>query len=108
MMQSGCVRRPTCAFRVRTSATAPPVGASEAVLSATILPFPKGHTCSPEAMSTMGDAFDRACTATRQHGNPGIVREIIATRIIELAKTGERDAKGRPDSFPPRVTSFQI
>jgi hypothetical protein len=39
----------------------------------------------------MGEAFDAACKGlqdTRQHAR---VREIIAKRIIEAAKKGERD-----------------
>jgi hypothetical protein len=41
------------------------------------------------ATLAMGEAFDRACKSLRNLGSA--VREITATRIIELAKNGERD-----------------
>ena len=43
----------------------------------------------------MGQAYDKA------RGQPAIVNEIIARRIIEIAKTGERD----PDELCERMLS---
>jgi hypothetical protein len=59
-------------------------------MSATIHPFIRNAAFGPEAVAVMGDAYDRACAATAQAGEPPIVQEVIATCIIELAKTGER------------------
>jgi hypothetical protein len=39
----------------------------------------------------MGDAFDAACKDLHDTGQPSIVYEVVATRIIEAAKSGERD-----------------
>ena len=40
----------------------------------------------------MGKAFDRACHSLHDIGQPDlVVREIIAKRIIEVARDGERD-----------------
>jgi hypothetical protein len=39
----------------------------------------------------MGEAFDCACRSLRGIGQVGSVREIIAKRIIEVARGGERD-----------------
>ena len=39
----------------------------------------------------MGLAFDTACKELHDRGQPQIVYEIIARRIIEAAKNGERD-----------------
>jgi hypothetical protein len=39
----------------------------------------------------MGEAFDAACAGLQDGGQPDLVREIIAKRIIEAAKKGERD-----------------
>ena len=39
----------------------------------------------------MGEAFDAACKGLHDTGQPTVVREIIAKRIIEAAKKGERD-----------------
>jgi hypothetical protein len=44
-----------------------------------------------EAMRAMGEAYDQACVALGNFGIAVTVREIIAKRIIEVAKTGERD-----------------
>jgi hypothetical protein len=41
------------------------------------------------ATLAMGEAFDRACKSLRNLGSAG--PEIIATMIIQAAKTGERD-----------------
>jgi hypothetical protein len=43
------------------------------------------------ATSAMGEAFDNACKSLRNFGSPYTVREIIAKRIIDAAKNGERD-----------------
>jgi len=39
----------------------------------------------------MGEAFDAACKDLHDTGQPRIVYEVVATRIIEAAKSGERD-----------------
>ena len=39
----------------------------------------------------MGEAFDAACKDLHDTGQPSIVYEVVATRIIEAAKSGERD-----------------
>ena len=44
-----------------------------------------------ETMRVMGEAFDRVCDALGNFGEGVTVREIIAKRIIEVAKMGERD-----------------
>ena len=59
---------------------------------AAILPF----TCDKsdfddEATRLMGEAMDAACESLRDTGHPALVREIIAKRIIEATKKGERD-----------------
>ncbi len=43
------------------------------------------------ATSAMGATFDRACKSLRKYGSACTVREIIAKRIVDAAKTGERD-----------------
>jgi hypothetical protein len=45
----------------------------------------------PEALAAIVEAFDLACKALDDGGQPKIVREIIAQRIIEAAGRGERD-----------------
>jgi hypothetical protein len=59
---------------------------------ASILPFirPRGDF-DEETTRLMGEAFDAARTALPDQRQPEIVYGIIAKRIIEAAKKGERD-----------------
>jgi tartrate dehydratase beta subunit/fumarate hydratase class I family protein len=41
--------------------------------------------------SAMGEAFDKACKSLRSFGTACTAREIIAKRIIAVARNGERD-----------------
>lgn len=43
------------------------------------------------ATLVMGEAFEKACKSLRNFGSASTVREIIAKRIIEAARYGERD-----------------
>lgn len=59
---------------------------------ATILPFIRAAAdFDDETTRLLGEAFDAACAALHDRGQPEIVYEIIAKRIIEVAKKGERD-----------------
>lgn len=39
----------------------------------------------------IGEAYDMACRELHDRGQPLVVRDIIAKRIIQIAKTGELD-----------------
>ena len=60
---------------------------------ASILPFIKkaGSVFDDHATEVMGAAFDAACQELHDKGQPPIVYEVIAKRIIDAAKNGERD-----------------
>jgi hypothetical protein len=45
------------------------------------------------ATHVMGEAFDAACADLQDSNLSDLVREVIAQRIIEAAKLGERDPK---------------
>lgn len=45
----------------------------------------------PEAIKLLTEALDSACNTLQGIGNERFTREQVARRIIELAKTGERD-----------------
>jgi hypothetical protein len=45
----------------------------------------------PETLAAIVEAFDVACKALDDTGQPKMVHEIIAQRIIEAAGRGERD-----------------
>jgi hypothetical protein len=61
----------------------------------TILPFIiRSETAFDDDVTRiMGLAFDAACAGPHQRNLSQPVREIIAERIIEAAKRGERDPK---------------
>ena len=50
----------------------------------------------PEAIKAMSDALERTCKALHINGHV-LDREIIATRIIDLARNGVIDAKALSD-----------
>jgi len=60
---------------------------------ASILPFLRntGTLFDDYATKAMGEAFDAACRELHDKGQPQIVYEVIAKRIIDAAKRGERD-----------------
>jgi hypothetical protein len=56
-----------------------------------VIPIVEGGSFDAEMTRTMGQVFDQACSSLRDFGSAVLVREIIARRIIEAAKNGERD-----------------
>jgi hypothetical protein len=50
----------------------------------------------PEAIQAMSDALERTCAALHVNGH-AVDRDIIATRIIDLARNGVIDAKALSD-----------
>jgi hypothetical protein len=56
-----------------------------------ILHFIKETSFSPDVARIMGEAYDRATRGLHDTGQPAVVQEIIAKRIIELAGNGEHD-----------------
>jgi hypothetical protein len=60
---------------------------------ASILPFIRkaGAVFDDYATGIMGEAFDAACNELHDKGQPTIIYEVIAKRIIDAAKNGERD-----------------
>ena len=51
----------------------------------------------PDAIKAMSTAFDEVCAALRVVSDDEHGREIIATRIIDLARNGVVDAKALRD-----------
>jgi hypothetical protein len=60
---------------------------------ASILPFiqKSGIVFDDRATEIMGEAFNAACKELHDKGQPTIVYEVIAQRIIDAARNGERD-----------------
>ena len=57
----------------------------------TVVSYFNGSVFDSQATHAMGEAFDLACANMRIGGQPEVVREIMASRIIQAAKNGERD-----------------
>lgn len=60
---------------------------------ASILPFIRkaGVVFDDRVTQIVGEAFDAACAELHIKGQPSIVCETMAKRIIDAAKDGERD-----------------
>jgi len=56
-----------------------------------IRPFLNDERFDQEALRTLGVAFEQVCIALRIGDCDDHVKQAIATKIIELAKTGERN-----------------
>jgi hypothetical protein len=56
-----------------------------------IAEFIGNTTFDPEALRAMSQAYDSIVKQLQDRGQPKIVQEIIAKRIIELAAIGERE-----------------
>src|SRR5437016_4635471 len=54
-------------------------------------PFLNGHSFDPETTRIMGAAFDKVTRGLHDRGQPAVVQELIAKRILDLAATGTRD-----------------
>ena len=46
----------------------------------------------------MGEALDAACKELHDTGQPAMVREVIAQKIIDAARQGERDPERLRDA----------
>jgi hypothetical protein len=68
-------------------------------MTADIVPFLKDRAFDAEATRVMGEAYDKARKMLHDKGQPHVVQEIIAKRIIDIAMTGERD----PDELARRA-----
>jgi len=68
-------------------------------MPADILPFLKDRSFDAESTRIMGLAYDKARRMLHDKGQPSVVQEIIARRIIEIATGGERD----PDKLANRA-----
>jgi hypothetical protein len=59
---------------------------------ADILQFrPRLNVFAPELTSSMGDAYDKAIASLSNNDPDLAVRELVAKRIVRLARRGERD-----------------
>jgi hypothetical protein len=56
-----------------------------------LTPYLGGNTFDPDAIKAMTTAFKEACEALRLADRDDPLVAIVATKIIEVAKGGERD-----------------
>ena len=62
-------------------------------------PFLAGRVFDAETTKAIGEAFDRIIRALPETGQPALVREVVADRVIEISDRGERD----PDKIARRA-----
>ena len=55
------------------------------------IPFSTDVFFGPNATQILEIAFEKACRSLHDTGQPDIVKEIIAKRIIDLAREGAND-----------------
>jgi hypothetical protein len=60
-------------------------------LASTIIPVFRDSAFDDEATRNLGKAYDIACRSLHPKGQPPVVQETLARKIIEAAKRGERD-----------------
>jgi hypothetical protein len=63
----------------------------DAMMTAKVIPFFRDVSFDPDTTHIMGQAFDGACKELHDIAQSDLVKSVIAKRIIEVAKTGERD-----------------
>jgi hypothetical protein len=63
----------------------------EGAMAHSIAPFVADLSFDPQTIELVGAAFDEACLSLNDMGQPDIVKEVIARRIVEVAQMGERD-----------------
>ena len=56
-----------------------------------IVPIFRDSGFDDEAAQALGKAYDLACLSLHPGGQPPVVQEILARKIIEVAQRGERD-----------------
>jgi len=66
---------------------------------AEILPFLKDSSFDSETTRAMGEAYDKTRKLLHDRGQPHLVQEVLARKVIDVARTGERD----PDKICERV-----
>lgn len=57
-----------------------------------VIPLFRQAGFDPETIDILARAFEKARRSLHDTGQPAIVQEIIAARLIAAAKTGERNA----------------
>ena len=50
-----------------------------------------GTTYDPDTIRVMAEAYEKVLVELHDGGQPNVVREVIAKRIVELIAIGERD-----------------
>jgi hypothetical protein len=57
-----------------------------------VFPFASGQAFKPETIEAMGIAYENVCNSLNLADRPGLLNELIARNIIELATCGLHDA----------------
>jgi hypothetical protein len=60
-------------------------------MSTDIIPFLEDRAFDTETTRVMGEAYEKARAGLHDKGQPHLVQEIVAKRIIDIAATGERN-----------------
>jgi len=67
------------------------ISPAEGVRVGSILSFIARGVFDDATTRIMGEAFDAACKELHDTGQPAVVQEVMAKRIVAAARRGERD-----------------
>lgn len=56
-----------------------------------VVPIFRDSAFDAEATRALGDAYDIACRSLHPKGQPPVIQELLARKIVEAAQSGERD-----------------
>jgi hypothetical protein len=56
-----------------------------------IRPYLKDSSFDPDQITAMSAALEEACRMLEANPRPGLMTDVVASKIIELAQGGERD-----------------
>jgi hypothetical protein len=75
-----------------------------------ISPYLNGERFDPEDKRVLGVAFEMVCIALRIGDSDDGVKQAIATKIIDLAKAGERNQARQRETrrFKPKVGTGRV
>ena len=56
-----------------------------------VIPYASGQAFQPETIQAMSIAYEKVCESLKLVDGSGLLNELIARNIVELATSGERD-----------------
>jgi hypothetical protein len=65
--------------------------------------WPESPEYSPEELSMLGAAYETICDAARLRDASPVIRDLVASSVLDVASTGERDPLHIVDSVMAKL-----